>query len=404
MSEIINSKNPLYEYLFDLYEGIRSREGFEQYRVFLENATSWQVNNAIDELLTHSNDFGRIENSVARFIRACGKGLDKQPPLSLPEDHFLSILLKENRALQTHKTRLPRLFKEFSASLTPDGPDESCRVNLLEELKILTDLSAHYQKLEYPLSSALEDCLKEFRCTKLMWHIHEIILKGLKYLLLELELASESLRDWKEFNRVYGDVYLKIAAMTYREEVILFPVAYRAIPEERFHKMNQELKEYGTAFDVPFPSEFSSCGNHSGVSTTDKHPGIDLSVGTLLPNQINLMLKNLPLDITYVDEKDRVRYYSQGKERIFPRSPGIIGRDVQNCHPPDSVHMVQKIVEDFKARRRESAEFWIRMGDRFIHIRYLPLFEDDVYKGVIEVSQDIAPLRGLEGEKRLLDE
>jgi hypothetical protein len=116
------------------------------------------------------------------------------------------------------------------------------------------------------------------------------------------------------------------------------------------------------------------------------------------------MLTNLPLDITFVDENDNVRYFSQGKERIFPRSPGIIGRAVQNCHPPKSVHIVQNILEDFKAGKRDVAEFWIQMNGSFIHIRYFPLFEGDIYKGVIEVSQEISGIRALEGEKRLLDE
>jgi DUF438 domain-containing protein len=131
---------------------------------------------------------------------------------------------------------------------------------------------------------------------------------------------------------------------------------------------------------------------------------IELSVGKLLPGQIDLLLKNLPVDITFVDENDRVRYYSQGKERIFPRSPGIIGRDVQNCHPPKSVHVVQKIVEDFKARRRTEADFWLELNGEFIYIRYFPLFEGDVYRGVIEVSQNVTEIRKLEGKKVLLDE
>jgi DUF438 domain-containing protein len=105
-----------------------------------------------------------------------------------------------------------------------------------------------------------------------------------------------------------------------------------------------------------------------------------------------------------VDEYDTVRYYSQGKERIFPRSPGVIGRAVQNCHPPKSLHVVQRIVEDFRARRRTEAEFWITMNGRFIHIRYFPLFEGDAYRGVIEVSQDVTSIRALTGEKRLLDD
>ena len=105
-----------------------------------------------------------------------------------------------------------------------------------------------------------------------------------------------------------------------------------------------------------------------------------------------------------MDENDEVRYFTQGKERIFTRTAAIIGRKVQNCHPPQSVHVVQKIIADFKAGTRDVAEFWIQMGEAFVHIRYFALRDETgAYKGVIEVSQNVAGIRALEGEKRLLD-
>ncbi len=120
--------------------------------------------------------------------------------------------------------------------------------------------------------------------------------------------------------------------------------------------------------------------------------------------QINLMLKNLPVDVSYVDEDDIVRYYSANKERIFPRSPGVIGRAVQNCHPQKSVHIVTRILEAFKKKEKDVAEFWITLSNKFLHIRYFPLYDNaGNYKGVIEVTQDITGIQKLEGQKRLLD-
>ncbi len=116
------------------------------------------------------------------------------------------------------------------------------------------------------------------------------------------------------------------------------------------------------------------------------------------------MLTHLPVDITFVDENDRVAYYSAGKHRIFPRSPAIIGRHVQKCHPSKSVHIVEKILEEFKAGRRDVSEFWLQLGDKFIHIRYFAIRDSKGnYKGTIEVSQDITEIKKLEGEQRLLD-
>lgn len=131
---------------------------------------------------------------------------------------------------------------------------------------------------------------------------------------------------------------------------------------------------------------------------------LTLDVGVLTSEQVNLMLKHLPFDFTFVDENDRVAYYSDGKERIFARSPGIIGRDVSRCHPAKSVHIVNNIVKAFKDGARDSAEFWLSLGDRFIHIRYFAVRDNDgVYRGTVEVSQDITGIKRLEGEQRLLD-
>jgi DUF438 domain-containing protein len=121
------------------------------------------------------------------------------------------------------------------------------------------------------------------------------------------------------------------------------------------------------------------------------------------------MLTHLPVDVTYVDKNDVVRFFSETRERIFPRSPAIIGRQVQKCHPPASVHRVQRIVDDFRAGRRDTAEFWIHMGPpdaaKFILIRYFALRDErGEYQGTLEVTQDATHIRALEGERRLLDD
>ena len=131
---------------------------------------------------------------------------------------------------------------------------------------------------------------------------------------------------------------------------------------------------------------------------------IDLHTGYLLPEQIRWMLNHLPVDITYVDENNKVKYFSSPKKRIFPRTNAIIGRDVKNCHPPESVHVVENIVEAFRNGEKDKAEFWIKMNNEFILIQYFAIRDESgVYKGVIEVSQEVSEIRALEGEQRLLD-
>jgi len=131
---------------------------------------------------------------------------------------------------------------------------------------------------------------------------------------------------------------------------------------------------------------------------------IQLAQGRLTPEQINLMLKHLPVDITFVDENNRVCYYSDTPQRIFKRSPAVIGQEVQNCHPAISVHVVNDIVAKFKAKERDVAEFWIKLNNQFVYIRYFPVYDaDGKYKGIVEVSQEISRIINLEGERRLLD-
>ena len=136
----------------------------------------------------------------------------------------------------------------------------------------------------------------------------------------------------------------------------------------------------------------------------DAKDTLTLDTGTLTAEQVNLILTHLPVDVTFVDEKDEVRYYSATKERIFARAPGIIGKRVQDCHPPDSIHVVNRILDEFKAGAKDVAEFWMTLGEKFVHIRYFALRDGDgEYRGTMEVSQELTDIRTLEGERRLLD-
>ena len=131
---------------------------------------------------------------------------------------------------------------------------------------------------------------------------------------------------------------------------------------------------------------------------------IPLSVGGLPLDYLDRIMKALPFDISFVDANDRVMYYSDSPHRVFPRSPGIIGREVQNCHPPDSVEVVERILDAFRKKEKDKADFWIQMGPKFVYISYKPIYDDaGTYLGTLEMSMDATELRGLEGQRRLLD-
>ncbi len=132
---------------------------------------------------------------------------------------------------------------------------------------------------------------------------------------------------------------------------------------------------------------------------------VRFETGFLTPEEISQILNAIPGDMTFIDKNDTVKYFSQGKERIFARTKAVIGRSVQDCHPPTSVNVVEKILEDFKAGRKDSEDFWIKMGDKYVLIRYFAVRnKHGEYLGTLEFTQDIAPIQAIEGEKRLLSE
>jgi DUF438 domain-containing protein len=145
-------------------------------------------------------------------------------------------------------------------------------------------------------------------------------------------------------------------------------------------------------------------------STESPNTAIPLQTGALTPEQIRLMLIHLPVDVTFVDADNIVRFYSEGKKRIFQRTPDVIGRSVLRCHPPTSVHRVKRILDDFHAGTRDRAEFWIQMkgngpDPHFIHICYFAVRDaGGQFQGTIEITQDVTAIRKLEGERRLLAE
>ncbi|MFB6290316.1 MAG: DUF438 domain-containing protein [Candidatus Bipolaricaulia bacterium] len=155
------------------------------------------------------------------------------------------------------------------------------------------------------------------------------------------------------------------------------------------------------------PGEIKGMVDVGSLQTDDYSPIRDgdhnLDFGFLNDTELDEIFRTLPVDVTFIDSNDRVRYFSGG-ERIFPRTQTVLGRPVQNCHPPDSVDVVNSILDEFKAGNREEAEFWIELGPKFVHIRYFPVRNDDgEYMGTIEVTQDVKEIRELEGERKLLD-
>jgi len=311
-------------------------------------------------------------------------GLEAAPaPENLP-GHPLFDFRVENELIE-------RLLESLAGQVSQYGSGNHSILNALREnAKNLDLILRHYDKKENMIFPVLEKYGFQGP-SKVMWGVDNEIRATLKQ--FTSALAAEPPKGEalvSSFNELSG----KASDMIYKEEKVLIPESLGRFTEADWKQMADELA--GRVGKPPVSYDEEVYAVPEGF--------IPLKTGALSADQIDLMLTNLPVDITFVDENDEVRYFSQGKERIFTRTAAIIGRKVQNCHPPQSVHVVQKILEDFKAGVRDVAEFWIQMGTAFVHIRYFALRDDaGKYKGVIEVSQNVAGIRALEGEKRLLD-
>jgi DUF438 domain-containing protein len=191
--------------------------------------------------------------------------------------------------------------------------------------------------------------------------------------------------------------------MIYKEEHILFPMAKDLLTDAEWQKVRQGEEEIGYAWITPEQGWTGETGAAPGQDSAGERT-VRLDTGQMTFEQINMMLKHMPVDVSFVDENDEVRYYSATKDRIFPRSPGVIGRKVQNCHPPKSFAMVQRILDEFRAGSRHKADFWIQMKGRFLLIQYFAVRDEKgSYRGTLEVSQDVTDIKKLEGQKRLLE-
>jgi len=229
-----------------------------------------------------------------------------------------------------------------------------------------------------------------------MCSFHDDIRQNLKEVIRMLE--DENF-DQKKFNRLVGDLFFNIYAIKFREERILFPIISEIIPGTDLNSLIAESQEIGFPFIRP-ETNFEE----KLISETRPSGEVDLKTGNLSAEQIRLIFNHLPVDITYVDENNKVKFFSTPEKRIFRRTNSIIGREVKNCHPHESVHVVEQIVDAFRTGEKDKASFWIQMKGEFILIQYFAVRDEQGnYKGVVEVSQEITEIRNIQGENRLLD-
>jgi DUF438 domain-containing protein len=424
----------LKEIVRDLHEGSDIKSVRRRFAELIRNVSPEEIAEMEQALIAEGVPVEQVQQVCDVHVQVFEEALGRKRKGKTLPGHPVHTFVEENKAARRILLRLRPLLRQV-----PKGSKSAEFEHQLEELK---QIEIHYRRKENQLFPLLERT-GFTGPSKVMWGKHDEIRAGLR----ELEKAYRE-QSWDRFKAGGGSVLRAIRRMMFMEERILFPTAQKKLTESDWAEIRRGEEEIGYAWVQPgnlwdpsvvlaasaaraaarnlgkeqgrpaaaaAPSAEAAAPAPSAPPASSAAPApfpeeggsgleIPLDVGRLTGEQINLMLKALPLDITFVDAHDRVRYYSQGAERIFPRSPAVIGRAVQNCHPPSSVHVVERILDSFRKKEKDTAEFWLTLNERFIHIRYFALFgPDGDYRGVLEVSQDATDIRALKGQKRLLD-
>ena len=284
-----------------------------------------------------------------------------------------------------------------------EDSDEN-RFKLLEDLNLLWDLDKHYSRKENLLFPYLEKYGIDGP-TKVMWGVDDAIRLAIKEAKVKL---TDYQGNKEEVVAVLNQVIKEVTEMIFKEENILFPMALQTLTEDEWVKIAAESEEIGFCLTAPqgvWKPVRHALPLEETAETAASEGYIRFETGMVSLKQLETLLNHLPVDITFIDENDVVRYFSHGKERIFARTKAVIGRTVQNCHPPQSVHTVEKLLQDFKSGEKDAEDFWIQMKDKFIYIRYFAVRDEKgTYMGTLEFTQNVAGIRALEGQKRILSE
>lgn len=406
MSELINNsenrKKKLKELILKLHEGQSEQAVRRELLESLSRIPYGEVVEVEQELISE----GLPEEEVLRLCDAHSAVLEGHVDLSalkqIPDGHPVDVMIKENRELKNLAQQIKMLIGGITANR---GKNLERDILVLRGyFNNLYDVDKHYKRKEYLLFPFLEN----YGITgppKVMWakhdEIRELIRGGIE-LLQAGGISTDELLASSEM--VLIPAVNQVVDMTNKEEEILLPMALDKLTDTEWYEIDRQSLDIGYClYDPPkvWRPDWASGGPESGMDTAGNQ--IRLPSGSFSIEELLAIMNHLPVDMTFVDRDDKVKYFSQGKERIFQRNRAILNRDVRLCHPPSSTHIVDKIIEDFKNGKEDRAPFWINMGGKMIHIEYFALRnEKGEYLGTLEVSQNVQPYRELVGEQRIL--
>lgn len=354
------------------------------------------------ELQTYDENECQNENIkalIALFSEILQETLN---PAALSATHPLRHYYEENKLMSNLLRQVESLYDKCLAC---SKEYEFFPVSEWKKLyDALFEYRYHLRRKQNQLYAALEK--KGFdRPSTTMWTFDDFIWN-------ELKKAAEYLNsaDYTSFLDLQSNIVADIRDLIDKEERILYPTAYRLLDNSDFEYMKSGDKEIGYAYlQTPVSTHTATKSDSLDARYLNQNEdnntlaNLHVAHGSLSLEQVNLIFRNLPVDISFVDEQEIVRFYNDSKHRIFPRSRNVIGRHVKNCHPPKSVHIVEEIVEKFRSGQENFVDFWINKEDTFIYISYTAVFDENgKFRGILEMMQDASHIRNLQGSRTLL--
>ena len=384
-------KAALKDIILKLHEGLTAEQAKDRFEKEVGNVTSTEIAELEQGLIEEGLSPEEIKKFCNVHALIFQSALEQVEMAETSPSHPVYLFREENREIE-------KLLEALKKAKNKRG--------LTALLTMLRGINLHYERKEQLLFPFLEK--KNFMGpSKVMWGKDNEIRDLVKDAIARLkDTPADKLAEFKE--ETLAPVIEEVAGMIFKEESILFPTALEKLDATDWVEILRESEEVGYVF-IEKPAEASHLiANLTGAMTEEACVGdgaITFPTGTIRAEEILPLLNALPVDITFVGADDTVKYFSKGRERIFTRSTSIIGRNVQNCHPPQSLDAVEKIVNSFKDGSKDSYEFWLTIQGKFIHVRFYALRDGaGKYLGAIEVAQDVTRIRALEGEKRLIDE
>jgi len=399
MSEFIKGREEkqkkLKEIIRELHSGKSAEEVKQRFADLIKGVSAGEIAEMEQALVSEGmpvEEIQRLCDVHARVFEGSVEQIHEASEES--KEHPLALFRLENRKIEAfiEKELLDHLQQFVSSGKHED------RTVLANDIEKLASIDRHYSRKENLVFPYME----KHGITappKVMWGVDDEIRQDIKN--VKEILAGEHV-DVQKLDESIRLTVARINEMIYKEENIMFPMITEVFTQEEWESISRSEDEIGYTM---MPGRKKNYQQSSEVKRGKETSGeVIFDAGSMTQEEVNALLNTIPFDMTFVDSKDRVKYFTQGKDRIFDRPRTIIGREVRNCHPPASVHVVNKILESFKNGEKDNEDFWIKMGDRFVHIRYFAVRNDkNEYLGTLEVTQDIKPLRELSGEKRIMD-